>query len=102
MVKVPPWQYPSSAPVPPHAADRLAVPGSSVLLGRGHAPWTPNHCPVCSRQPPLKPPSSLRLAIQALIKQHVPTYEAEHVARPATSFFSPRAPEEQILHRGFR
>ena len=38
----------------------------------------------------------------ALIKQHVPTYEAEHVARPATSFFSPRAPEEQILHRGFR
>ena len=28
--------------------------------------------------------------------------QAEHVGRPATSFFSPRAPDEQILHRGFR
>ena len=100
MVKVAPWQCPSSAPAPPVRAWRLWAArhsqGEAGALGAQPQPQV------------LKPAASKgRLSFDhagaaALIKQHVPTYEAEHVARPATSFFSPRAPEEQILHRGFR
>ena len=46
MVKVPPWQHPSSAPVPPQSA-----PGGSWQLGTpGKQPtlWAPSHCLGCS------------------------------------------------------
>ena len=52
MVKVPPWQCPMSAPVPPQGA-----PGGSRQLGTprerpGH--WPPSHRLGCSSQPPPK------------------------------------------------
>eukprot|EP00964_Phaeocystis_antarctica_P074947 scaffold46187_cov54-Phaeocystis_antarctica.AAC.3 len=60
MVKVSPWQCPSSAPVPPRAA-----PGGSGQLGTpGKRPayWTPGHCSRCSSQPPPEPLTPLPLA----------------------------------------
>eukprot|EP00964_Phaeocystis_antarctica_P115863 scaffold79849_cov53-Phaeocystis_antarctica.AAC.1 len=50
MVKAPPWQRPSSALAPPHAA-----PGGSGQLStprKRPAHWTPRRCLGCSSQPP--------------------------------------------------
>ena len=65
MVKVPPWQRSSSAPVPPQGA-----PGGSVQLGtprKRPAHWAPSHCLGCSREPSPKPPISPPLTVQAPI-----------------------------------
>ena len=61
MAKVPHWQCPSSAPVPPQGAL-----GGSRQLGTPRerpAHWAPSHCLVCSSQPPPKPPISPPLTI---------------------------------------
>ena len=57
MVKVPPWQLPSSAAVCTQGA-RLAALDSSSLPGRGKRPsrWAPSDCLGCSSAPPPKPP----------------------------------------------
>ena len=63
MVKVPPWQCPSSAPVPPEVA-----PGGSGQLGtprKRPTHWAPSHYLWCSSEPLPKSPISLRLTIQA-------------------------------------
>eukprot|EP00964_Phaeocystis_antarctica_P052066 scaffold30445_cov54-Phaeocystis_antarctica.AAC.2 len=66
MVKVPPWQCPSSAPVPPQG-----VPGGSGQLGtpmQRSAHCAPRHCLGCSSQPPPKPPIPPPLTLQATCK----------------------------------
>ena len=63
MVRVLPWQRPSSAPAPPQGA-----PGGSGQLGtprKRPAHWAPSHCLGCSSQPPPKSPISPPLPFQA-------------------------------------
>ena len=68
--KVPPWQCPSSAPVPAQG-----TPGGSGQLSTPRArpshwapsPWVPSHRLGCSSEPPPAPPISPRLPIQAAL-----------------------------------
>ena len=64
MVKVAPWQGPSSAPVPPQG-----TPGGSGQLNtpmQRPVHWAPRHCLGCSSQPPPKSQISPPLTLQAL------------------------------------
>eukprot|EP00964_Phaeocystis_antarctica_P062459 scaffold37428_cov51-Phaeocystis_antarctica.AAC.2 len=65
MVKVPPWQCPGSAPVPPQGR-----PGGSGKTRHSQAEagplWAPSHCLGCSSELPSKSPIPPPLTIQEL------------------------------------
>ena len=79
MVKVPPWQCPSSAPAPPRGA-----PGGSGQRGTPRVRprhWAPSHCLGCSSDPPPKSPISPPLTMQEEALRRVAHGLVTHEAR---------------------